>query len=205
MPLINPVIIGGKVVGAYVDETYAIDGQGTATTTELLQYILNVLNEGGSLGAVNGLNIFENNVYLGGTLIEDTNIINLNRYIKIGRDTAGNKSYITQDSVQKRIDIVTSDAVNSQALICLPAGYSVQVKTISTNVGGTLGVGPNESSIGVGTLGNAYDSGFTALLTQAKIKGVRTYANDAAAQADATLDVNGLYRLNADPVLRIKI
>ena len=84
MPLINPVVIGGKVVGAYVDETFAIQGQGNATVTELLQYILAIVNGGGFTPlANNGLNVDVATTQLGGPLIEATTITNIGQVFKV--------------------------------------------------------------------------------------------------------------------------
>lgn len=196
--------ITGQIKGAYREEGFILDNSGNPVTlVDILNMILT--GEVTLLGATNGLNIFENQVYLGGTLIEDTQIINLNQYIQIGRNTVGNKSYINQDSVAKRIDIVTADEDYNTNLLSVPGAFSVQVEDEGTNIAGSISISPEESSIGVGTLGDPYDTGFRALTDHVQIVGVRTYANDAAAQADGTLPVNGLYRLNADPVLRIKI
>lgn len=206
MPLVNPVVIGGKIVGAYVDETYAITDQGTATLTELLQYILNVLNEGGTLGANNGLNIFEGSVRLGGTLIEDTNIVTNNFNLKVGKDIInGNKTFFVLDYPTQIFYITNVREDFKSAFQVLPDYLNFQVEEDDTDYTGNLSISTTSAFIGLGTYGDPLDTAFWAEPNFLKLVGVRVYANDAAAQADSTFDVGGIYRLTGDPVLRTKI
>lgn len=206
MPLINPVVIGGKVVGAYVDETYAIDGQGKATLTELLQYILTIVNGGGFTPlANNGLNVDGGFIQLGGTLIETTTITNTNQLLKIGQDIANNKAYILQDNTGKTFIIHHEDATFLNFIAASSTGFGVQLENKSTGIGTKIDLSAiqGEFTVSDGNTGN-FLSGIIIEQTQMLAFGVRTYANTAAAQADSTFQVGGIYRLNGDSVLRIK-
>lgn len=208
MPLINPVIIGGKVVGAYVDETYAVQGQGTTTLTELLQYILNIVNGGGFTPvANNGLNVDAGVTQLGGTLIEDTTVTNPDKLFKVGRDvSASDKSLITQDSISKLVSVHNENATNYSYLAASPTGFGVNVTNKNNDTLSALDLREDEASYNIGNsdTGDIY-SGLLLFTDQAALYGVRTYANNAAALADATLRFGGLYRITGDQVLRIKM
>ena len=60
-----------------------------------------------------------------------------------------------------------------------------------------------EGAFAVSDNGN-YLSGIAIEQTQLLAFGIRTYASSAAAQADVTFTVGGIYRLTGDSVLRIK-
>ncbi|AEE53726.1 hypothetical protein [Haliscomenobacter hydrossis] len=206
MPLTNPVVIGGAVVGAYVDEGFLIDGQdGLISLLELLQYILNIVNSSDTLSADNGLLITENQIRLGGNLIEDTLIDNQTFFLKFGKDALNNKAYFLQDSTQRQFLIVNESADFAGTNIMSPDSFSAQVLDKNTDALGALGIGSEQCSLGIGTEGSPFATGFFARPDQISLQGVRSYASTVAAQADGTLDEGGLYTLTGDSVLRIKL
>ncbi len=206
MPLINPVVIGGKVVGAYVDETYAINGQGKATLTELLQYILDAINGGGfEPTANNGLNVDANVVQMGGELIENTVVgQNGNFALKIGKEAPNDSHYLNLDPAAKISIMYHEDATHVGFQGQQATGWGFTTTTKSTGNNGTLTVGHDLIDITVQDLVTPNLVGFYIAKDVLSAQGIRTYASVAAAQADITAPTGTLYRLNADSVLRIK-
>ena len=206
MPLESPVVINGGIRGAYVDEGFSIEGQGQTSLLGLLQYILSVVNGGGFTPlANNGLNVDGETTQLGGTLIEPTTIVNINQVLKIGEDTAGNKAYILQDNTGRTFAIHHEDATFLNYLAASKTGFGVQLENKTSQIGTKIDLSAiqGEFTVSDTNTGN-FLSGIIIEQTQMLAFGVRTYASTAAAQADNTFQVGGIYRLNGDSVLRIK-
>lgn len=197
--------ITGRILGAYREEGYILDD--TDTPVSIID-ILNMLlgGEGTVIEADNGLYLNEpNKVHLGGNIIENTTLDNPNHYVLIGRNNGpDDQAYISQDSVGDEFSAIHKDGNTSSFL---SAKVDQIVIDIQNNADRTYraGVSDGTAYVGCGDIGVPLDHGIVATDDHVQILGVRTYANDAAAQADGTLPVGGLYHLTADPVLRIKI
>lgn len=182
MPLINPVVIGGKIVGAYVDETYAIDGQGTATLTELLQFILTNIADGGN-GIYGGSGNSPANTVA--TALGDFTMRNLGTgeleftVIGQGADTGRTTRYtMGKNGVEIRTDGI-DDTSYTQIIT-----DKNRIYLKSTNE----------------------DTNFTMEITgrSFRVLNLPEYANDAAADADASLQSKSIYKLVGNRTLFIK-
>ncbi|WP_421798472.1 hypothetical protein [Haliscomenobacter sp.] len=199
------ITITGLIRGAYKDDGFLIEGKSEPVS---LLYILERLLNGEALvvEAENGLRIQDSKVYLGGLLIEDTTIDNTNKFLKIGLDTTVNKAWMLQDSLGKNFAVSNANAANSQFLSCLPDEVVIQVLDLTSDEGGQFAASPDNAQISHGPInGDPENSSLTCYVDQVVAKGVRSYANTAAAQADGTLLIGGLYTITTEPtILRIK-
>lgn len=195
--------ITGRIIGAYREEGFILDNNGNPVD---LVHILNmILNGGADVNANNGLNVDGGFVQLGGTLIEDTYIDSTNKFLFIGFTTPTNKSFLSQDPANKTFYVGNADLTNKQNLYCKPDEFTVQV-TNAANIGGQVGAAPDQASISHGpTNGDPVNTSITCYENQVVAEGVRSYANTAAAQADGTFLIGGLYTITTEPtILRIK-
>lgn len=199
--------ITGRIYGAYREEPgFLLDGSNTPVS---ITEIVTMLLSGQGVKAQNGLIVTGDpgdTVELGGTLISNTIIDNQEFFFWAGKDNDVNdRAYFVQDSVQRNFALVNSDEDHNSFFSALPHEIVMHATDKSNDIRGTLGANSNEVVMAIGVEGLAETQAISVLRDQIKITGVRTYANDAAAQADTTLENGGVYRLNADPVLRIKI
>lgn len=196
--------ITGVIIGAYRDDGFILDNNGNPVK---LIDILNMLldGEGAVIEADNGLYLNEpNKVHLGGNIIENTTLDNPNHYLLIGRNNGpSDQAYIAQDSVGDEFSVIHKDGTTSSFL---SAKIDQVVLDIQNNAGRSFRIGVSDGTayVGSGDVGQPFDNGFVAYDDHIQVVGVRTYANDAAAQADVTLPAGGIYHLTADPVLRFK-
>jgi hypothetical protein len=197
--------ITGQIKGAYREEGFILDNSGNPVS---IVEVLNMLLSGEAIvvEAENGLRIQGGKVYLGGTLIEDTYIDSTTKFLQIGYTTSTNKSFLVQDPAGKNFAVSNANTTNEQFLSCLPGEVVIQVTATSNDEGGQFGASPDEASISHGPInGDPENSSVTCYENQLVLKGLRSYANTAAAQADSTLLIGGLYTITTDPtVLRIK-
>lgn len=199
--------ITGRIYGAYREEPgFLLDDSGTPVSiTEILTMLL--AGEGTVIEADNGLYLNEpNKVHLGGNIIENTTLDNPNHYVLIGRNNGTNdRAYIVQDSLGREFAVIHRNADFTSFLSCKDDQIFLSTEKLIDDRDFRLSTGDGVAYVGSGPSGEEFDLGFVVYEDQIQAVGVRTYANDAAAQADITLKVGGIYRLNADPVLRIKI
>lgn len=183
MPLINPVVIGGKIVGAYVDEGFLITGQGQATLTELLQFILTQIAEGGGNGIYGGSGNSPANTVA--TALGDFTIRNLGTgeleltVIGQGDDTGRTTRYtMSKNGVEIRTDGI-DDTSYTQIIT-----DKNRIYLKSTNE----------------------DTNFTFEVTDRTFRAINLpeYANHAAADADASLQSKSIYKLTGIRALYIK-
>lgn len=197
--------ITGRIYGAYREEPgFLLDDSGTPVSiTEILTMLL--AGEGTVIEADNGLYLNEpNKVHLGGNIIENTTLDNPNHYVLIGRNNGeDDQAYISQDSVGDEFAVIHKDGTTSSFL---SAKIDQVVLDIQNNANRSFRIGVSDGTayVGSGDVGQPFDNGFVAYDDHIQVVGVRTYANDAAAQADVTLPAGGIYHLTADPVLRFK-
>lgn len=196
--------ITGVIIGAYRDDGFILDSSGNPVK---LIDILNMLldGEGTVIEADNGLYLNEpNKVHLGGNIIENTTLDNPNHYVLIGRNNGSDdQAYIAQDSVGNEFSVIHKDGDTSSFLSAKIGQIVLDIQNASDR-SFRIGVSDGTAYVGSGDVGQPFDNGFVAYDDHIQVVGVRTYANDAAAQADVTLPTGGIYHLTADPVLRFK-
>lgn len=197
--------ITGVIIGAYRDDGFILDGSGNPVK---LIDILNMLfdGEGTVIEADNGLYLNgPNKVHLGGNIIENTTLDNPNHYVLIGRNNGTNdRAYIVQDSLGREFAVIHRNADFTSFLSCKDDQIFLSTEKLIDDRDFRVSTGDGVAYVGSGPSGEEFDLGFVVYENQIQAVGVRTYANDAAAQADVTFKVGGLYHLTGDPVLRFK-
>lgn len=205
MPLENPVEISGAIRGAYVDEGFDVGGE-RYSLLQLLQYIFTELNGGVPPTANNGLNVDGGVIQMGGPLIEDTTVTNTDKTFKLGKETANNASLFLQDSLNKFLSIQQETANDLGYMAISPTGWGINIRDKETEIATGIELGNDFGDFTVSNLDTAEIlAGLTIKENQTSLFGLRSYANTAAAQADGTFEVGGLYTIVSDPsVVRIK-
>lgn len=157
--------------------------------------------------ASNGLNMDGDSTKLGGELNQETVISSNSHLLKIGRTATNNNYYLIVDPAGKIVSALTEDSNFLGFMGQQGTGWGYQSLEKATNYVGTLQIGYSEGEYALGdaTTGE-YFSGLFLYRNQTAFEynGIRVYASTAAAQADATFQVGGIYRLTGDSVLRIK-
>lgn len=156
--------------------------------------------------ANNGLSMNGDTVQLGGILTKETTISSDDFALKIGRTATNNNYHLVVDPAGKIVYSLTEDLNFTGFLGWQGSGLGYESNEKSTGDNGTIQIGHDTGDFSLGNDDGSYYSGLflTQTTTALALPGIRVYASVAAAQADSTFVVGGIYRLTGDSVLRIK-
>ena len=200
--LVDPVVINGRISGAYRDEPgFQVEGQGIVGLTDLLTYLL----DGGGEGDGNG-------IYSGSGTVPDFTVATCAGDFTIRHDNDGNlafgdtlgieQSYIFKEN--RELGFRNLNASNETDLVVNPTNIilesnlsapdpSVGQITVSASLVKlrSISAGNNEVILEV--------TGKTVRLTN-----IPNYADDAAADADGSLLSDSVYTTTGNRSLKIK-
>jgi len=158
-----------------------------------------------TIAASNGLTLATgNDVELGGTLDRLTEIQKNGNTFRVGATNFAvpNVGYMYVEGSTNQQGFYTKSASNETDMSLIPGLFAVESNTLpSTSTNAHISISP-------GTVSMDATNGLSLKLFKIDqnfvITGLPVYANDAAADADATLAVGGLYRITGDRAIRIK-
>lgn len=208
MPLSYPVVIKGRIVGAYKDEPeYQIQGQdGLTGLTEIINYLL---GSGGS-GSPDG-----NGIYSGSGNVPDGTVATAQGSFKFasdgksiifGKDDSNSTPY---SFLYKRQDgtwgIGISETVSSENLQCDFQVYKfgIRIETDSGTSPGVTQFNTNKDYVSISASNSSLSKVVIFKVTPISIllSGIPNYTNDAAADADSALLSGSLYTITGSRAL----
>lgn len=158
-----------------------------------------------TIAASNGLTLATgNDVELGGTLERLTEIQKNGFTYRVGATSFAvpDVGYMYVEGSTNQVGFYTKSAANETDLSLIPGLFSVESNTLpSTSTNAHFTVAPGEVSMDAT---NALSLKLFKINKNFVVTGLPVYANDAAADADVTLEVGSLYRVTGDRNVRIK-